>query len=210
MTTQATPRHSRHFYYTPENVRHLCLFRTEMKATIRPMRVREAKDFLVAQTAEQAALEGVPLSDLEKRMMYFTEAGEMGENAIELNDAFEAEYNSAEYEAKISRLLHRAYKRLEKEDASQLSHWRDAIRVLRKGDHYILVLWGTNLSGRGPSGISLRIWGFVLLFAAFGIGLKLFAAYMTTASPLPANPRVLLAVFLGIIVARFLFPRQIE
>jgi hypothetical protein len=37
------------------------------------MRVREAEDFLVAQTAEQAALEGVPLSDLEKRMMYFTE-----------------------------------------------------------------------------------------------------------------------------------------
>ncbi|MGB2900309.1 MAG: hypothetical protein WBB89_13655 [Candidatus Acidiferrum sp.] len=39
------------------------------------MKVREAKDFLVAQTAEQASLEGVPLSDLEKRMMYFTESG---------------------------------------------------------------------------------------------------------------------------------------
>ena len=49
-----------------------------------------------------------------------------------------------------------------------------------------------------------------MLLAAFGIGLKLFAAYMMTASPLPANPRVLLAVFLGIIVASFLFPRQIE
>jgi len=40
------------------------------------MHVREAKDFLVQQTAEQAALENVPLSDLEKRMMYFTESGE--------------------------------------------------------------------------------------------------------------------------------------
>ncbi len=34
------------------------------------MKVLEAKDFLVQQTAEQAALENVPLSDLEKRMMY--------------------------------------------------------------------------------------------------------------------------------------------
>src|SRR5713101_9480648 len=73
MTKPAITRPARRSHYTPENARHLCLFRTEMKLTIRPMRVREAKDFLVAQTAEQAALEGVPLSDLEKRMMYFTE-----------------------------------------------------------------------------------------------------------------------------------------
>jgi hypothetical protein len=35
----------------------LFLFRAEMKPTIRPMRIREAKDFLVAPTAEQATLE---------------------------------------------------------------------------------------------------------------------------------------------------------
>ena len=37
------------------------------------MTVQEAKDFLVAQAAQQAALEGTALSDMEKRMMYFTE-----------------------------------------------------------------------------------------------------------------------------------------
>jgi hypothetical protein len=46
------------------------------------MKVLEAKDFLVRQTAEQAALEGVPLSDLEKRMMYFTETGECPEDLL--------------------------------------------------------------------------------------------------------------------------------
>ena len=55
------------------------------------MRVREAKDFLVQQTAEQAALENVPLSGLEKRMMYFTETDECPEDPIALNDAFETE-----------------------------------------------------------------------------------------------------------------------
>ena len=39
------------------------------------MQVREAKDFLVQQTAEQAQMEDVPLSELEKRMIYFTERG---------------------------------------------------------------------------------------------------------------------------------------
>jgi hypothetical protein len=37
------------------------------------MNVREAKNFLADQAAQQAAIDGVPLSDLEKRTMYFTE-----------------------------------------------------------------------------------------------------------------------------------------
>jgi len=65
------------------------------------MRVREAKDFLVQQTAEQAALENVPLSGLEKRMMYFTETDECPEDPIALNDAFETENDNDEYAAKI-------------------------------------------------------------------------------------------------------------
>jgi hypothetical protein len=75
------------------------------------MRIREAKDFLVQQTAEQAAIEGVPLSDLEKRMMYFTESGYVPEDPIALNDEFEAQYDSGEYEQKISKLLKHAYQR---------------------------------------------------------------------------------------------------
>jgi len=46
---------ARHLHYTSENAGSLYLFPAKMKPTIRPMRVREAKDFLVAQAAEQAA-----------------------------------------------------------------------------------------------------------------------------------------------------------
>jgi hypothetical protein len=35
---------------------------------------KEAKDLLVHRAAEQATAEGVPLSDLEMRIMYFTES----------------------------------------------------------------------------------------------------------------------------------------
>lgn len=63
---------------------------------------RQAKDFLVQQASEQAALEGVPLSDLEKRMMYFTESDSSCENPAALNEEFEAECDTDEYETKVS------------------------------------------------------------------------------------------------------------
>ena len=99
------------------------------------MRALEAKDFLVQQTAEQAALENVPLSDLEKRTMYFTETDECPEDPITLNEAFEAQYETDEYEAKISKLMHHAYKRLRRENRETSRHWDEVIRKLRKGDH---------------------------------------------------------------------------
>src|SRR5262252_6952737 len=104
---------------------------------MRIMRVSEAKDFLVRQTAEQALLEGVSFSDLEKRMMYFTESEDATEDPAKLNDEFEAAYNNDEYEAKISKLLHHAYARIKKENPASARLWDESFRLLRQGDHYI-------------------------------------------------------------------------
>src|SRR6267378_2629115 len=134
------------------------------------MRVREAKDFLVQQTAEQAALENVPLSDLEKRMMYFTETGECPENPIALNDAFEAGYHTDEYEAKISKLMHRAYQRITKENPEAGRQWNEAIRQLSRGDHYLLILAGVNYLKERPQERppydSLKLLGTAILVAS--------------------------------------------
>jgi hypothetical protein len=106
------------------------------------MKAKQAKDFLVAQASEQAALEGIPLSDLEKRMMYFTESDASScENPIALNEEFEAQYDTTEYETKLSQILHHAYKRLKREDPEKVRNWDQCIQALRKDDHYILVLW---------------------------------------------------------------------
>lgn len=105
------------------------------------LNTKQAKDFLVDQVAEQAALEGVPLADVEKKMMYFAESDPAScENPIELNDEFEAQYETSEYETKISRLLHHAYRRLKKENSERVRNWDQAVRSLRKGDHYLLVM----------------------------------------------------------------------
>ncbi len=107
------------------------------------MNTKEAKDFLADQAAQQAALDHIPISDLEKRMMYFTESdpASCGE-PVRLNDEFEEKYETAEYEAKMSRLLHRACKRLKAENPGGKLQWDEAISTLEKGDHYVLVLWG--------------------------------------------------------------------
>ena len=126
------------------------------------MNTRQAKDFLVQQTAEQAALEKVPLAELEKGMMYFTESDPAScDNPIDLNREFEEQYDTGEYELKISRLLRHAHKRLKQEDPQKLRNWNQAERTLRRGDHYILVLLDTKPGSRqqGPR-IGMAIaWG---------------------------------------------------
>ncbi len=143
----------------------------------RQMRAREAKDFLVQQTAEQAALESIPLSDLEKRMMYFTEVEECPENPIALNDAFEAEYDTDEYEAKISKLMHHAYQRIKKENPEALRRWKEAIKELSKGDHYILVLCEDGSPLR-PTSVSLKFPVLALLVILMSVVLLVVAGFI--------------------------------
>jgi hypothetical protein len=114
---------------------------------MKPMNAREAKDFLVEQVAEQARLDNVSLSQIEKRMMYFVENDPTScEDPFGLNVEFEAQCDTPEYENKISGLLSRAYKRLKTEDPEKVSQWDDALRTLYAGDHYLPVMW----HGRHP------------------------------------------------------------
>jgi hypothetical protein len=214
MTKPAITRPARHTYYTPENIRDLHLFRTEIKPTIRPMRTREAKDFLVAQTAEQAALEGVALSELEKRMMYFTEGAGASEDPTKLNEEFEAEYDSDEYEAKISRLLHHAYQRLRKENDAARKNWDLAIKCLRRGDHYLLVMLDLAQPAWTPVRNSLK-----LLASALGIVALAFLVVFLSEKLEPqkrwlqqasqAHWHVLFGIFITIVLAVFFFPRRV-
>lgn len=162
------------------------------------MNTKEAKDFLVQQTAEQAALENISLSELEKRMMYFVENDPTScPDPLALNDEFEAQYDTRQYEAKIGGLLRRAHKRLEKESpaGARIRNWEDAVRTLRKGDHYLPVMLRTGPSDgnwlRGPENRVIRYGG---------IGVVLFFVAVTL-SEIPNLPAWVFA--LSIIVSLF-------
>src|ERR1700723_3559926 len=105
------------------------------------MRVGEAKDFLVDRIKRQAMLEQVALSDVEIDMLYFTEQGGPPEKIQKAAEEFDQSYDMAEYERKISHLMKHAYAEIKKQDPTAKVMWDSAIRRLRKGDHYILVMW---------------------------------------------------------------------
>lgn len=137
-------------------------------------------------------------------MMYFTEGRGALEDPAALNDEFEAQYDTSEFEKKISRLMRLAYKRLKKEDPEKALQWTTSIRTLRRGDHYILVLAGD--AGGGGLIANWRITLAVLL----PVGL-VFCCIYTLPRFLPAPNSFTLRIgqllFLTLLIAAIFFPR---
>lgn len=99
-----------------------------------------AKQFLISKVIEQAEVEHLPLSEVEKKMLYFTEVYPSLPDICEVNEEFERDYDSDEYEAKITGLLRRGRERNKKESAVQTQQWDDAVDALKAEDHYLLVM----------------------------------------------------------------------
>jgi hypothetical protein len=135
------------------------------------MRVQEAKDFLVQEIATEAQMEGTPLSELERRMLYFTESDDADEDPVALNEQFTPQYDSAGYEKKISLLVAHAYRKIKRENPDKLRLWNDALRVLRKGDHYILMFCKQPNPSKPWGSWIFQIFG---AFAVLGLYLLLF------------------------------------
>ena len=72
---------------------------------------RAAKEFLISKVVEEAQRENVPLSEIERKMLYFTETQESLPDIYEVNDQFEREYDDTQYERKIAGLLRNVRKR---------------------------------------------------------------------------------------------------
>jgi hypothetical protein len=101
---------------------------------------REAKEFLISGIAAEAQRENVPLSETERKMLYFSETGWTLPDIMEVNNEFDREYDQAEYEKKIACLIRNETKRVRKENPEDFESWISAIRRLKKEDHYICVM----------------------------------------------------------------------
>ena len=107
---------------------------------------RQAKEYLVERIVAEAQREKVPLSEIEREMLYFTESGWTLPNILEINAEFERDYDNEEYEQKIAALVREIDKQNETEGGDEQSKWDDAIVKLAEGDHYLLVLIGLGRS----------------------------------------------------------------
>ncbi|HEY2466424.1 MAG TPA: hypothetical protein VGI45_01115 [Terracidiphilus sp.] len=100
--------------------------------------VREAKEYLVHRILAQADRDATPLSDIERKMLYFSETGWTLPNMMTISQEFDQAYDQDEYERKIGQIVRRM---LDQHDTKgDDDHWDKAVQRLREEDHYLLVL----------------------------------------------------------------------
>jgi hypothetical protein len=115
---------------------------------------REAKEFIVARIVAEAQIEGISLSEVERKELYFSKTDWTLPDMMEVNAAFDRDYDPDEYERKIAGVIRNARERARKEDRQDYEAWSDAIRVLSQEDHYVLLMVGH--AGAGQAGVSTR------------------------------------------------------
>jgi hypothetical protein len=109
---------------------------------------REAKEFLISKIVAEAQRENAPLSETERKMLYFTESGWTLPDIAQVSDQFDGEFDQDDYEKKIARIIAKAYKHILHDSRDEYDKWWNAVRFLRREDHYISVLIG--LAGLRP------------------------------------------------------------
>ena len=156
---------------------------------------REAKEFLISQIVEEAQRENISLSEVERKMLYFTESGWTLPDIMNVNEDFDREYDQDEYEHKIAKLVTKADKRIRKGVHGDYDKWWAAIRFLEREDHYILVM--IRLAGLRPRGDQLR-----LLTTGLGIvTLILIAIFLSIKYDIHIPSRSNFGIFVWVLLA---------
>ena len=101
---------------------------------------REAKEFLISEIVAEARRDNAPLSEVERKMLYFTESGYTLPDIMKVSEDFDREYDQDEYERKIAELVAEADKRIRKGSREDYDRWWAAIHFLQEEDHYLSVM----------------------------------------------------------------------
>lgn len=101
---------------------------------------REAKEFLAGCITATAEREGVEFSDLEQKMLFFSEGYDSLPDILTINEAFEQQYDQDEYEQKVARLIRDFHTFAGRESPELETRWKEALGRLEGEDHYLLVL----------------------------------------------------------------------
>lgn len=123
---------------------------------------QEALDYVADKIAIEAKRQGIPLLEVERKMLYFSETDWTLPGILEVNAEFERDYDEDEYERKICGLGQTIEAQLKNASAEESDLWYAAIQELSKGDRYLLVLLNPRLvpaaPSRRPPGDLLRLW----------------------------------------------------
>jgi hypothetical protein len=129
-------------------------------------------EFIVSEIADQAIRAGTPLSETERKMLFFSESAPNARELADLAEAFDREYDQDEYERKIASLIRAARKRADKTRAAA---WSAALQRLDASDRYLGAMLDETvrsqsvaLSRRGVVAVLVLLAGFVLYQVGLG------------------------------------------
>jgi hypothetical protein len=148
---------------------------------------KQAKEYLIGRIVAEAGREGIVLSEVERKMLYFSETDWTLPGILDVNAEFERDYDNEEYEEKIDALVRDLQASA---TAEEHETWNDAVQKLGEGDHYLLFLIdGTGASGGIPD----------------KLGPWLPSAKAPKTRPRGDLPRLILIAILACLVALLLF-----
>lgn len=81
---------------------------------------REAKEYLVSKIVEEAQRRRVRISEIERRMLFFSETGWSLSDIVDVVGEFERHHDSSKFEHKVIRLIEGARERI---DTSEARRW---------------------------------------------------------------------------------------
>lgn len=100
---------------------------------------REAKQFLADKIYQQSQSTGEPLSDVDRRLLLFSEQDPGSEEGIP-DDVLYAD-TDRDWERRMTELLRQAWQR-DKENPAERQQYLAAMERLKAGDHYIQIIAG--------------------------------------------------------------------
>jgi len=127
---------------------------------------------IVEKIASQAAQEGVPLSEVERKMLLFSETSPTLPDMAQVNELFDREYDRQGYEKKIVRLI-RHLRSTERDDPEADRNWTEAIKSLGGDDYYFMVMVNEACGRKRPRGDLIRL----VVTAVVIVGVFLVVAY---------------------------------
>jgi hypothetical protein len=145
---------------------------------------REAKEYLIRRILAQADRDDIPLSEVERNMLYFSETDWTLPNMMAISQEFDQTYNQDEYERKIGQLIRRIYD--QPDNNRDDDRWKEAVQSLRDEDHYLLVL----IDGASSRSARVSRWETVRLILAGAVVVAVFLPILFFVKSHVSNPTV--------------------
>ncbi|MGP0076579.1 MAG: hypothetical protein ACLPWF_32085 [Bryobacteraceae bacterium] len=114
---------------------------------------RDAKEFIVSRIVVEAQRQNVPLSEVERKMLYFSETAWTLPDIAAVSGTFDRKCDQKEYVNLVRDFC--VYARADAR--SDFDAWNEAVRTLSHEDHYVRSLIGVATPPVRPRGDLVRL-----------------------------------------------------